>query len=330
MRLTIVITNHNRPKIILSVLDSIFDQNLRDVAINVLIIDDCSSDPIDPKDLEKYGDRVKIRRLEQNIGVNAARNVGAKLATGDFLILADDDDLFIAGSLQKAFDAIFSLENWRKYGAFGFMRTNAMDIPFDDFFFWDEATFIKYRENYLSIGGDFVYIIQTKFGRPTFMESEITRTIGAESYGVIRNFVKYHDPSLPCPIWKIAVTTPTDADNTTNRLTNPDNALLKAEAFAKWQQAEIEEMEETGFDRKMPKYYRRRIKGLFTYLLLDNRRREALNVLRKKPLGIVAKSSLFLLAIFPPKVIHWLLKRYRGFVALPLVKRLRVAIAARA
>ncbi|MDR2034477.1 MAG: glycosyltransferase family 2 protein [Helicobacteraceae bacterium] len=328
MTLTIVITNYNRPKIILSVLDSIFEQSLRDIAIDVLIIDDCSSDPIDPKDLEKYGDKVKVHRLEQNSGVNAARNIGCKLATGDFVMRADDDDPFVEGGLQRAFDAIFSLENWQKHNAFGFMNTNAMHIPFDDFFFWDEETFIKYREDYMSLGGDFVYIYQRKLCDFNYETSEITKAIGAESYGVIRNFVKYYDPSNACPMWKIAVTKLGEA--ATNRLTNPDNALLKAKDFARWQQAEIEELEETGFDRKMPKYYRRRIKGLFIYLLLDNRRREALNVLRKKPLGIVVKSFLFLLAIFPPKVIHWLLKRYREFVALPFVKRLLVAIAARA
>jgi glycosyltransferase involved in cell wall biosynthesis len=329
MTLTIIITNHNRPKIILSVLDSIFAQSLRDIKIDVLIIDDASSDPVDPKDIDKYGDRVKIHRLEQNRGVNAARNIGQELATGDFIMFADDDDPFVEGGLQQAFDAIFSLANWEQYGAFGFMRTNAMDIPFDDFFFWDENIFIKYRENYLSIGGDFVYIVQRKNYSFHFDESDITRTIGAESYNVLRNFVKYYDPSKACPMWKIAVIKSGESDKTTNRLTNADNALLKAKAFAAWQQAEIEEVEETGFDRKIPKYYRRRIMGLFIYLLLDNRRGEALKVLREKPIGALRILLLSLLAPLPPKAVHWLLKRYRKLCELPVIRQLCVAIASR-
>jgi glycosyltransferase involved in cell wall biosynthesis len=294
-----------------------------------VIVDDCSSDPIDPDDLVKYGERVKVCRLEQNRGVNAARNIGIGLATGDFLLLADDDDPFIPNGLQKAFDAISSLENWQKYASFGFMNANAIDIPFDDFFFWDEATFIKYRENYASLGGDFVYIVQRSRAAFRCDESEITKAIGAESFGVVRNFVKHYEPANACPMWKIAITKIGNADGTTNRLTNPDNALLKAKAFAAWQQAEIEEMEETGFDRRTPKYYRRRIRGLFTYLLLDNRRREALNVLRTKPIGLAAKLFLAPLTLAPPKVVHWLLKRYRKVCVSALIRRLRIALVAR-
>ncbi|MDR2153102.1 MAG: glycosyltransferase [Helicobacteraceae bacterium] len=330
MTLTIVIPNHNRPKIILNVLDSIFVQSVRDIDIDVLIIDDCSERAIDPKDLEKYGKRVKIHRMETNVGVNAARAIGCGLATGDFAMYADDDDPFVLGGLQSAFNAIFSLENWQERNAFGFMRTNAMDIPFEDFFYWDEATFIRYREDYLSLGGDFVYIYQRKLCDFNYETSEITKAIGAESYGVARMFAKDYDPAKACPMWKIAVIQSGDSDTTTNRLTNIDNALLKAKDFARWQQAEIEEMEETGFDRKTPKYYRRRIKGQFIYLLLDDRRSEALKVLRTKPVGTLARLFLIPLAFLPPKAVFWLLKSYRKICAAPLIKRLRIAIAARA
>jgi glycosyltransferase involved in cell wall biosynthesis len=311
------------------VLDSIFSQSVQGVDIDVLIIDDYSTDAIDPKDLEQYKGKVNVHRLAQNHGVNAARKIGCAMATGDFVMCADDDDPFVEGGLQKAFDAIFSFENWQNRSAFGFMRTNATSAPFEDFFFWDEALFIKYRENYMSLGGDFVYIYQRKLCDFNFETYEIAKTIGAESYGVVRNFVKYYEPSKACPMWKIAVIQSGDADASVNRLTNINNALLKANAFAAWQQAEIEEMEETGFDRKTPKYYRRRIKGLYIYLLLDNRRNEALRVLRTKPAGIGAKIFLSPLALLPPKAVFWLLKLYRKLFAAPLIRRIRIAIASK-
>ncbi|MDR2342372.1 MAG: glycosyltransferase, partial [Campylobacteraceae bacterium] len=46
--LTVVITNHNRPKIILPVIDSIVAQPLNGIDMDILIIDDASTSPIDP------------------------------------------------------------------------------------------------------------------------------------------------------------------------------------------------------------------------------------------------------------------------------------------
>ncbi len=38
-------------------------------------------------------DQVKLTRLERNGGVSAARDYGVDLATGDYLLFLDDDDL---------------------------------------------------------------------------------------------------------------------------------------------------------------------------------------------------------------------------------------------
>jgi hypothetical protein len=129
------------------------------------------------------------------------------------------------------------------------------------------SVFIRYREDCPSLESDFIYIIQRKLCGFNFNESKIIRSIGDKSYGVARNFVKYY-PVNACPMWRIAVIQSSGDSDTTNRLTKLGNALLKVKAFAARQQAEIEELEETGFDRKMPKYYRRRIKGCLSICFL--------------------------------------------------------------
>ncbi|MDR2906214.1 MAG: glycosyltransferase [Helicobacteraceae bacterium] len=307
MTLTIVITNHNRPKTILKVLDSIASQKLREIAVDILIIDDASSDPIDLRDLEKYGDVVKLHREDENIGVQAARNVGAKLAKGDFVLFNDDDDIFIDGALQKAFDLIFAFERWREYEAFGFPRTNALHLPLEKFFIWDEEKSIEYKNNYAHLGGDFTYILTRKFfdkyPQP-FVANDINKRLGAESLGSVAN-MKNHS----APFWAHAIVE-SGADEK-DRLTNYDNALKKAKEFAAWQQAEIDEIEKSGYKDKIPNYYNLRIKGLYTYLLLDRRAKEAREVLRKYNLSTKIKIILYPISFLPPEIVLWLLKIYR-------------------
>jgi hypothetical protein len=65
----------------------------------VIVIDDCSTDD-SPKILAQHGERIKFKSLETNQGPGAARNRGAEMATGNFLVFLDGDDLLLPWSLE--------------------------------------------------------------------------------------------------------------------------------------------------------------------------------------------------------------------------------------
>ncbi|MDR1614939.1 MAG: glycosyltransferase [Campylobacteraceae bacterium] len=301
--ITVVITNHNRPKIILPVIESIIDQPLKNIGLDILIIDDASTKQIDPNDLKKYGKKVKLHRLNENVGLHGARNAGIKLAKGDFIIIADDDDPFIPNTLQKALDLMVSLDNYLKYPMLFFARTNGYIQK--DYMLLNEEDFFK-----KALKGDFTPIINKKvFLENDFIypEYESIRQISCEillSYEIARKF--------GIPTWNHKIVILGDADTTTNRLTNPDNWLIKAKQFAKLQELEIEYMQKYGFDKKYIDYYNFKLKGLYIYMLLDNRKIEARKLLKEKiDCSFFVKFGLFIISYLPISIIYKFLKIYR-------------------
>ena len=104
--LTVVITSYNGPKIILPVIDSIINQTVDNADMDILIIDDGSDFSVDRKDLNQYGNKVKLHKLEKNSGVCLARNTGLRIAKGELVLIADHDDSFFPNSLQSALDLL--------------------------------------------------------------------------------------------------------------------------------------------------------------------------------------------------------------------------------
>lgn len=68
------------------------------------IADDASSDPqIRNFLLSKRSDKIKVSFLETNSGISNASNVAAAMATGDYLVLMDNDDALSKNALQELF-----------------------------------------------------------------------------------------------------------------------------------------------------------------------------------------------------------------------------------
>ncbi|MGW0503132.1 bifunctional glycosyltransferase/CDP-glycerol:glycerophosphate glycerophosphotransferase [Micromonospora sp. NPDC003241] len=82
-------------------LDSILGQPIAD--IEVIGIDDCSPDAVGDI-LDEYAardDRVRAVRLEGNVGLGPARNVGLDLAVGEYVWFVDGDDWLAPGCLVE-------------------------------------------------------------------------------------------------------------------------------------------------------------------------------------------------------------------------------------
>lgn len=103
-RVTVIIPVRNGKDYIQEALDSVLCQGFR--AFEVIIIDDGSTD-FDYSSLEQQDSRIRVVKLTGR-GVSHARNVGMRLARGEFFAFLDADDVWFPGKLEaqiRYFDA---------------------------------------------------------------------------------------------------------------------------------------------------------------------------------------------------------------------------------
>lgn len=166
-RLSVIIPCYNRKNVIRATLDSVIAQQPADV--EVIVVDDGSTDgTIDV--LQEYRATICILR-QQNGGPGAARNLGARHATGEYLAFLDSDDLWfpwtattytavIDGTERPAFIAgsphIFVEESSIRAVA----ATPPSYLKFADYFasgdewrWFSASSFVVRRDAFLAVGG---------------------------------------------------------------------------------------------------------------------------------------------------------------------------------
>lgn len=80
-------------------IQSVLDQTYTDWEL--LVIDDCSPEPLKPI-VDGFQDcRIRYIRLEKNSGVAQARNRGLQAAKGRYIAFLDSDDLWLPEKLEK-------------------------------------------------------------------------------------------------------------------------------------------------------------------------------------------------------------------------------------
>ncbi|HKR14245.1 MAG TPA: glycosyltransferase [Pyrinomonadaceae bacterium] len=99
MKLSAVIPSWNRAHLVCEAIDSALAQ--RPGEVEVIVVDDASTD--DTAELIKrvYGDRVRLLRLANGVGAGAARNAGVALASGEFVAFLDSDDVWLPGKFDE-------------------------------------------------------------------------------------------------------------------------------------------------------------------------------------------------------------------------------------
>ena len=96
---SVIIPTYNRSRTIERAIRSVLIQTYTD--LEVIVVDDCSTD--NTADIVHCikDDRVKYFRLECNQGACVARNVGIDMAKGDYIAFQDSDDEWMAEKLEK-------------------------------------------------------------------------------------------------------------------------------------------------------------------------------------------------------------------------------------
>lgn len=101
-RVTVIIPAFNRGTIVGRAIDSALNQTYLDV--EVVVVDDGSTDDTRAV-VEAFGPRVRYF-YQQNCGVSAARNLGMRNASGEFLAFLDSDDVSAPWRLESEVAAL--------------------------------------------------------------------------------------------------------------------------------------------------------------------------------------------------------------------------------
>jgi glycosyltransferase involved in cell wall biosynthesis len=104
---SIIIPAHNEERHIEKCIESLLAQEYRD--IEIIVVDNGSSDntsKIVERYVESYGGKVRLLRMESNIGPGGGRNAGASNATGEILVFVDADMVFPPDYVTKLISPI--------------------------------------------------------------------------------------------------------------------------------------------------------------------------------------------------------------------------------
>ncbi len=118
LKISIIIPIYNVHDYIGRCLESIFMQEYPEVAIECILVDDCSSDDsmeIAERMVSDYKCRggiiqFEVLRLPENKGHCAARNAAVRIASGDYYLFVDSDDYLEQGSIKYFVDELNTVD----------------------------------------------------------------------------------------------------------------------------------------------------------------------------------------------------------------------------
>jgi len=96
---SIVIPTYNRANLISMSIESVLNQTYKN--FELIIVDDCSTDNTQEVISNFKDPRIRYIRHDQNLGGSAARNLGIKMARGEYIAFQDSDDEWLPEKLVK-------------------------------------------------------------------------------------------------------------------------------------------------------------------------------------------------------------------------------------
>lgn len=94
--LSVVIPAWNRAQLVCDAVRSALVQG----AVEVIVVDDASTDATAAVLEREFGSQIRVLRLEHRRGAGGARNAGAQVASGEFVAFLDSDDIWLPGKLE--------------------------------------------------------------------------------------------------------------------------------------------------------------------------------------------------------------------------------------
>ncbi len=186
VRITAIIPTRGRIDSLSYALDSIRRQNFPE-GVEMIVVDDMSDPPLPALPAD-----VKVIRFEEHVGACAARNAGARMARGEFLLLMDDDaELIAPNDLGRAVDwfadrprlAVIGFRQLTPDQQVHYSQPVAADEPVRTGLFFSYACLVRCKA-YESVCG-----MNEEFGFG-YEETELSLKLYAAGYDII------YDPTL--------------------------------------------------------------------------------------------------------------------------------------
>lgn len=102
--LSVVIPTWNRAHVVCEAIESALGQ--REGQVEVIVVDDGSTDDTADVLARSFGSRIHLLRSSRRRGAGAARNAGARQASGELIAFLDSDDLWLPGKLDAELRAL--------------------------------------------------------------------------------------------------------------------------------------------------------------------------------------------------------------------------------
>jgi glycosyltransferase involved in cell wall biosynthesis len=135
MKVSVIIPTYNRGHYICQAIESVLQQTMKD--IEIIVIDDGSTDNT-REAIAPYQNRMKYIYTE-NGGPAHARNLGMKMARGEYISFLDSDDLYYPYKIELQYELL------ERFHDAGMVYTEFSG--FDDKGFWDEYHLKNYHSS---------------------------------------------------------------------------------------------------------------------------------------------------------------------------------------
>ncbi|MBV7505576.1 glycosyltransferase family 2 protein [Bacillus sp. sid0103] len=108
-KISVIIPTFNREKLVMEAIDSLRNQTYKN--LEIIIVDDCSTDNTQNRIENDRDTRIVYVRHEYNKGGSQARNSGIERATGEFIAFLDSDDQWLPTKLEKQMEVFKNNSN---------------------------------------------------------------------------------------------------------------------------------------------------------------------------------------------------------------------------
>lgn len=95
--LSVVVNTYNRLELLPRALDSVLSQDRS--GVEIVVADDGSTEPVEQLLSERFAGVHYVR--QDNAGLSASRNLGARHSNGRFVLFLDDDDELLPGAIES-------------------------------------------------------------------------------------------------------------------------------------------------------------------------------------------------------------------------------------
>lgn len=121
-KVTLILTTYNRPSILEKSIAALHRQKLKNVELEIIVVDDCSTDEnleLAAKVVAKFPG-IRYHKNSQNKGLSGSRNAGATLGNGEFILFLDDDIIVEPNYVMGHVEMLASAPNIATVGSLRF------------------------------------------------------------------------------------------------------------------------------------------------------------------------------------------------------------------